>query len=199
MLTSAYLVRHGETEWSKSGRHTGTSEIPLSAEGESRAAALARRLSGVAFARVLVSPRARARRTCELAGLGPRAEVDEDLAEWDYGAYEGLRTAEITSRRPGWCLFRDGCPGGESPADVSARADRLIARIRSMEGTVALFSHGHFGRVLGARWAGMPVEEARRLLINTACVGILAYEHADPGSPVIALWNYPPSGEAVFT
>jgi probable phosphoglycerate mutase len=195
MISNAYFIRHGETAWSKSGRHTGRTDIPLSDEGETKARSIAAHLASIHFSRVLVSPRQRARRTCELAGLGSRAETDPDLAEWDYGGYEGLHTAEILKDRPDWILFRDGCPGGESPAQVSSRADRLIGRIRSMDGTVALFSHGHFGRVLAARWIGLPVLDAQRLLLDTACLGILGFEHANPAAPVIALWNYPPSGE----
>jgi broad specificity phosphatase PhoE len=195
MPSNAYLVRHGDTEWSSSGRHTGRTEVPLSGAGEARAALLRPRLAPVAFDHVLVSPRLRARRTCDLAGLGAGAVVEPDLAEWDYGEYEGLMSAEILRGRPGWSLFRDGCPGGESPAQVGARADRLIARIRAMGGTVALFSHGHFGRVLAARWVDLPVLDGQRLLLDTASIGILGYEHGSAGSPVIALWNYPPMGE----
>jgi broad specificity phosphatase PhoE len=197
MPPKAYIVRHGETAWSKSGQHTGRTEVALSPEGEAKARALGARLGPVAFGRVLVSPRQRARRTCELSGLGGRAETEPDLAEWDYGDYEGLRSAEILKGRPGWCLFRDGCPGGESPEQVSERADRLIGRIRLMEGIVALFSHGHFGRVLATRWIGQPVLEGRRYQLDTACIGILGHEHDNPASPVLALWNFPPSGEPV--
>jgi probable phosphoglycerate mutase len=193
MLSRVFLARHGETAWSKSGRHTGHTDIELSAQGEENARRLEGLLAGVRFSAVLTSPRQRARRTCELAGLGANAQPDPDLAEWDYGDYEGLRSADILKVRPGWRLFRDGCPGGESPADVSGRADRLIARLRSMEGDVALFSHGHFGRALAARWIGLPVRDGERLLLDTASVGILAYEHGSPEAPVLALWNaHPP-------
>jgi broad specificity phosphatase PhoE len=192
MVTGVYLVRHGETEWSKSGRHTGRTEIPLSAQGELNAGRLAAGLASVAFSSVLTSPRARARRTCELAGLGAGAVADPDLAEWDYGDYEGLTSAEILRGRPGWELFRDGCPGGETPAQVAARADRLIARVRPMQGFVALFTHGHFGRALAVRWVGLPVGAGERLLLDTASVGILSYEHANPAAPVIARWNISP-------
>lgn len=184
-----FIARHGETSWSASGQHTGRTDLPLTAQGEGNARGLARRLGGVAFGTVLTSPRQRARRTCELAGLGAAARVDPDLAEWDYGDYEGLRTAEIRARRPGWNLFADGCPGGESPADVSDRADRLIARLGALEGNVALFTHGHFGRVLAARWVELPVLAAERFLLGTASVGILGHEHGDPAEPVISLWN----------
>ena len=152
MLHRVFLARHGETDWSKSGRHTGRTDLALSAQGELNARRLAGPLSGIGFARVLTSPMRRARRTCELAGLGAGAEVEPDLAEWDYGAYEGLTSAEILARRPGWRLFKEGCPGGESPARVEARADRLIARLRAMDGNVALFSHGHFGAGHSLDW-----------------------------------------------
>jgi broad specificity phosphatase PhoE len=194
MVSSVYLGRHGETDWSRSGRHTGRTEIPLSAQGELNARRLASALAPVNFSHVLTSPRQRARRTCELAGVGAGAVSDPDLAEWDYGDYEGLTSAEILKERPGWELFRDGCPGGETPPQVAARADRLIARVRSMQGNVALFSHGHFGRALAVRWAGLPVGDGERLLLDTASLGILSYEHANPAAPVIARWNLPPPG-----
>jgi broad specificity phosphatase PhoE len=193
--SKAYLIRHGDTAWSQSGQHTGTTEVALSPEGENRARLLASHLTSIRFGLVLVSPRQRARRTCELAGLGAQAQVEPDLAEWDYGDYEGLKSAQILGGRPGWCLFRDGCPGGESPAQVSDRADRIIARVRSSGPDVALFSHGHFGRVLAVRWIGLPVVEGRHFLLDTACLGVFGYEHDNPASPVLALWNYPPSGE----
>ena len=193
MLHRVFLARHGETDWSKSGRHTGRTDLALSAQGELNARRLAGPLSGIGFARVLPSPMRRARRTCELAGLGAGAEVEPDLAEWDYGAYEGLTSAEILARRPGWRLFKEGCPGGESPARVEARADRLIARLRAMDGNVALFSHGHFGRALAIRWIGLPIGDGDRLLLDTASLGIPAYERGDPAEPVIALWNSHPS------
>jgi len=189
MLPRVYLIRHGETEWSLSGRHTGRTDVPLNAAGEARARALEPRLRDVRFARVFTSPRERARQTCELAGLGRMAEIDAQLAEWDYGDYEGLRSEEIQRTRPQWNLFRDGCPHGESPADISGRADQVIARLRGLEGNVALFSHGHFGRVLAARWIELPAGEARRFLSDTASVGILDFEHGNIGAPVIALWN----------
>jgi broad specificity phosphatase PhoE len=189
MLPRVYLVRHGETEWSLSGRHTGRSDIPLIAQGEEDARAAGARLQGVRFGLVLTSPAQRARRTCELAGLSGAAEIEPDLAEWDYGDFEGLLLAEILERKPGWNIFRDGCPRGESPAQVSDRADRLIARLRALRGDVALFSHGHFGRVLAARWTGFPVLSAQRLLLSTASISVLGYEHESPQEPVIALWN----------
>jgi broad specificity phosphatase PhoE len=188
-----YLIRHGVTEWSSSGRHTGRTDIPLTVQGEKDAGWLAERLAGARFTRVLTSPRARARRTSELAGWGAEAVVDPDLAEWDYGDYEGLRTDEILRVKPDWSLFRDGCPRGESPAQVSARADGLLGRLRGLDGNIALFTHGHFGRVVGARWAGLPVADAARLQLDTASLGILGSEH---GNPVIALWNERPAGFA---
>jgi probable phosphoglycerate mutase len=193
MLHRVFLARHGETDWSRSGRHTGRTDLALSAQGELNARLLAGPMAGVRFDRVLTSPRQRARRTCELAGLGAAAETEPDLAEWDYGDYEGLTSAEILQRNPGWRLFRDGCPGGESPQQVGARADRLIARLRAMEGEVALFTHGHFGRVLAARWIGLPVGDGERLLLDTAGLGILAFEHGNRDAPVLALWNAHPT------
>lgn len=186
---SLYLIRHGETAWSRSGQHTGRTDIPLTARGEQEARALASALRGVGFGGVFTSPLVRARRTCELAGLPTVAEVEPDLSEWDYGEYEGQRSAEIRERRPGWNLFRDGAPQGETPSDVSARADRVLARLRAIEGPVAVFSHGHFGRVLGARWIGLPVEQARHFLLTTASLSVLDYDHGRRDEPAIALWN----------
>jgi len=187
-LPSVYLARHGETAWSVSGQHTGRTDLPLTERGERNARSLGERLRGMTFAKVLVSPLKRARRTSELAGLGDRAEVDVDLLEWDYGEYEGLTTAEIRSRRPGWDLFRDGCPGGESVEAVRARADRLIARIRPIEGRTILFGHSHFFRVLAARWIGLPPGDGRFYLLGTASLSVLGYEHSRD-EPVIRLWN----------
>jgi probable phosphoglycerate mutase len=189
MLLHIYLIRHGETAWSKSGQHTGRTEIPLTEAGEQSARRLGECLGGTTFSRVLTSPRQRARQTCELAGFSRAATVESDLAEWDYGSYEGKRSCEIFEKRPDWNLFRDGCPGGESPWQVSERADRLIARLRSLDGNIALFSHGHFGRVLGARWNGLPVIAGQHLLLEPASLSILGYEHDNPDAPVIALWN----------
>ena len=193
MLARIYFIRHGETEWSLSGRHTGRTDIPLTARGEDGARELAPRLRGIALARVLTSPLRRARRTYELAGLDPPAEMEPELVEWDYGDYEGRRSAEILQERPGWNLFRDGCPGGETPAQVSDRADRLLARLRGLEGNVALFSHGHFGRVLAGRWIGLTVEQAQHFLLSTASLSILGYEHNLAEKPAIVLWNALPT------
>ena len=184
-----YLIRHGETAWSLTGQHTGRTDILLTEQGEQDARELAERLRAVRFSRVFTSPRQRARRTCELVGLDAVAEIEPDLAEWDYGDYEGQRSVEIRKGRPDWNLFRDGCPGGESPAQVSERADRVIARLRALEGNIAIFSHGHFGRVLAARWIGLPVGQAQHFLLSTASLSILGYEHNLASESAIVLWN----------
>lgn len=186
---SLYLVRHGETEWSLSGRHTGRTDIELTARGEDQARGLAPRLREIRFAHVLSSPLQRARRTCELAGLGATAAIDAELAEWDYGDYEGQRSVDIRKQRADWNIFRDGCPHGESPAQVSERADRLIARLRALDANVALFSHGQFGCVLAARWIGLPLIEARHFALDTASLSILGHDSHHPEVAVIALWN----------
>ncbi len=186
---TVYLLRHGETAWSITGQHTGRTDLPLTAQGEQQVRALAEQLHGIAFDHVITSPRLRAQRTCELCGLGPIAKIDADLAEWDYGDYEGLRTAEICAQRPDWNLFRDGCPAGESPAEIRGRADRLIDRLRGLRGTVALFSHGHFGRVLGARWIDLPVTHGQHLLLDTASICILGLEQHSAAEGAIVVWN----------
>jgi probable phosphoglycerate mutase len=187
-LPSVYLARHGETAWSLSGQHTGLTDLPLTERGEANARALGERLKGMQFGLVLTSPLQRAKRTCELAGFGGAAVDDRDLVEWNYGDYEGKRTAEILQGRPGWQLFRDGCPGGESPADVGARADRVIARLRAASGNALVFSSGHILRVLAARWLGLPPDGGRYLLLSTASVSALGYEH-DSTEPVLKFWN----------
>ena len=189
MPLQVYYIRHGETDWSKSGQHTGRTDRPLTGQGEQNARNLAGRLASVGFSHVLTSPRQRARRTCELAGLGAGALIDVDLAEWDYGDYEGKRTADILEGRPSWNLFKDGCPNGETPQQIAGRADRLICRLRLLEGNVALFSHGHFGRVLAVRWIMLPVAEGERFMLDTASVSILGFERGDLAAPAIRLWN----------
>ena len=189
MLPRIYLIRHGETAWSLSGQHTGRTDVPLTAKGEQDARDLAERLRAVRFSRVFTSPRQRAQRTCELVGLGAVAEIEPDLSEWDYGDYEGQRSEDIRTGRPGWNLFQDGCPRGESPGQVSERADRVIARLRALEGNTASFSHGHFGRVLAARWIGLPVSQAQHFLLSTASLSILGYEHNLAAESAIILWN----------
>ena len=184
-----YLARHGETEWSKSGQHTGRTDIPLTSQGEAEARALGQRLQGINVAHVLTSPLVRARNTCELAGFASGVQVDADLVEWDYGAYEGRRSAEIRAENPEWNLWRDGCPNGESPADIGVRVDRVLARLRAVDGDCLVFSHGHFLRVLGARWLGLPPSGGRHLLLSTASLSTLAYEHARLDEPVLQLWN----------
>ncbi|MER9315775.1 histidine phosphatase family protein [Mesorhizobium sp. M0659] len=183
-----YLVRHGETEWSASGKHTGRTDIPLTAKGEAAARGVADRLKDLSFQAVWSSPSQRAFSTCTLAGFGAAAVKKPDLQEWDYGAYEGVKTKEILVQRPGWQLFRDGCPDGESAADVGARADRIIAGLRAIEGNVLVFSSSHFLRVLAARWLGLPPEGGAHFVLDTASLSILGYEH-DLSEPVIRRWN----------
>jgi probable phosphoglycerate mutase len=187
-LPVIHLARHGETTWSLSGQHTSRTDLPLTERGERNARALGERLLGLSFARVFISPLQRAVRTCELAGFGGTAGSDPDLFEWDYGQYEGRRTAEIHAERPDWLLFRDGCPGGESPDQVGARADRVIERVRAVRGDVLLFSSGHFLRVLAARWLGLDAPAGRYFLLGTASLSALGYEH-NLAEPAILLWN----------
>jgi broad specificity phosphatase PhoE len=191
-LLQLYLVRHGETAWSISGQHTGVTELGLTAHGEDQARALAPRLRAITFDEVLVSPRLRARQTCELAGLAARSQVEPDLAEWDYGDYEGLRSADIRKAHPQWNVWRDGCPHGETPGELSVRVDRLIARLDAMQGTVALFSHGQLGAALAARWIGLPLGEGQHFSLHPASISILGYEPHHPGRRVMALWNETP-------
>lgn len=187
-LPIVYLARHAETAWSLSGQHTGLTDLPLTAHGEGNARALGERLRGVEAAAVFVSPLQRARRTCEIAGYGEAARTDPDLVEWDYGEYEGLRTAEILSRRPAWDLFRDGCPAGETAEEVGRRADRVVARARAVAGNVLIFSSGHFLRVFAARWLGLDPAAGRYWLLGTASLSALSYEHT-LSQPAIRLWN----------
>lgn len=183
-----YLARHGETAWSVTGQHTGLTDLPLTERGERNALRLGQRLAGSVFAKVLTSPLQRAVRTGELAGFGAVAEVDPDLVEWNYGDYEGLRTAEIHMKRPGWQLFRDGCPNGESPEDVGARADRVVSRVRAFKGDVLIFSSGHFLRVFAARWLGLEPFAGKLFMLDTASLSALSYEH-DLSSPAVRFWN----------
>jgi broad specificity phosphatase PhoE len=187
-LPVIYLARHGETAWSLSGQHTGRTDLPLTERGERNARALGQRLRRLAFVKVFTSPLQRAVRTCELAGFGAVAEIDPDLAEWDYGQYEGRRTEEIHAERPDWQLFRDGCPGGESADQIGARADRVVGRLRAIKGEVLVFSSGHFLRVFAARWLGLDASAGRYLLLSTASLSAVGYEH-NLTEPAIRLWN----------
>jgi probable phosphoglycerate mutase len=187
-LPEIHVIRHGETAWTVSRRHTGLSDIPLTERGERQAHRLGKHLRGRTYAHVFTSPLQRARRTCELAGFGSAAQIDPNLVEWNYGQFDGLTTVEILKLRPGWELFRDGCPGGESAAEVGHRADRVIARLRATDGDVLLFSSGHFTRVFAARWLGLDASCGRLFLLNTTTLSILGYEH-DQTDPVIRLWN----------
>jgi len=188
ILPVIYLARHGETAWSLTGQHTGLTDLPLTERGERNARRLGERLAGLDFAKVLTSPLQRAARTCELAGFGGAAEVDPDLVEWNYGKYEGLRTVEIHGERPDWQLFRDGCPGGESPDRVGVRADHVMSRVRPIKGDVLIFSSGHILRVLAARWLGLEPAAGRFFILNTASVSVLGYEN-NLSQPVVRLWN----------
>jgi probable phosphoglycerate mutase len=187
-LPCLYLARHGETAWTVTGQHTGLTDLPLTERGRENARRLGKLIGDDPFAQVFTSPLARARQTCELAGFAARAETLDELVEWNYGDYEGQKTVDIRRERPDWQLFRDGCPGGESPADVAARADRVIAQVRSIPGNVLAFSSGHFFRVLAARWLGLPPDFGRYLLLSTATLSILGYEH-QLNEPVVRLWN----------
>ena len=188
VLPIIYLARHGETAWTLSGQHTGLTDLPLTERGERNARRLEERLRGVTFAKVFTSPLQRATRTCELAGFGAVAEIDRDLLEWNYGEYEGRRTAEILKERPNWQLFLDGCPGGESPNQIGARADRAVKRVRAIDGDVLVFSSGHFLRVFAARWLGLDAAFGRCFVLSTASLSALGYEH-NRSQPVIRLWD----------
>ena len=193
-----YLIRHGETAWSLTGQHTGRTDLPLTPHGQEMAAQLATALKDISFSLVLTSPRLRARATCAGAGLSAAAQVEPNLAEWDYGDYEGLRSAQIHESHPGWNVWEDGCPGGETPADVGGRADRLIARLHDfgaeVGGNVALFSHGQFGRALAARWIGLPVAQGQHFTIDPASISSFGFETNRPQRRVISLWNATASG-----
>ncbi|HXN01865.1 MAG TPA: histidine phosphatase family protein [Candidatus Dormibacteraeota bacterium] len=189
MADNVVLVRHGETEWSRDGRHTGRTDIPLTEEGRRQAAELTATLGARQFALVLSSPLQRALETCRLAGYGARALVRPELMEWDYGRYEGRTSRQIVAENPGWSLWRDGGPDGETPADVGRRVDRVIAEVRRVAGDVLIFAHGHVLRVLAARWLGEPPGGGRHYALQTAALSVLGYEHEDP---VISRWNLPP-------
>jgi len=187
-LPTVYLARHGETAWSISGQHTGLTDLPLTERGERNARRLGERLRGLTFTKVFTSPLKRAARTCELAGFGRVAQVEPDLLEWNYGDYEGRRTDEIHAERPGWQLFRDGCPRGETPEQVGARADHVLQQIRAVQGEVLIFSSGHFLRVLAARWLGLEPVAGRFFLLSTASLSALSYEH-NLSQPAIRMWD----------
>jgi broad specificity phosphatase PhoE len=187
-FAEVYLVRHGETEWSASGRHTGRTDMPLTPAGEEAARRVAGRLQGLSFQAVWSSPSQRASRTCELAGYSSAGVKKADLAEWDYGAYEGRTTKQILAERPGWRLFRDGCPGGETAGDVGARADCIVSQLRAVNGNVLVFSSSHFLRVLAARWLGRPPQDGALFVLDTASTSVLGYEH-DLDEPVVRRWN----------
>jgi probable phosphoglycerate mutase len=183
-----YLLRHGETEWSLNGRHTGVTDIPLTENGRKLARQLQPILAREKFVTVFTSPLQRARDTCDLAGLGTLASIDRDLMEWNYGEYEGLTTDQIRQTKPDWSVFRDGCPGGESPPEVSVRADRIVSRVRAVDGNVALFSHGHILRVLAARWINLSASYGENFLLDTATLNVLGYYRE---SPAFKIWNAP--------
>ena len=187
-LPVTYLARHGETAWTITGQHTGRTDLPLTERGEANAHRLGERLGGRTFAKVFSSPLRRAMRTCELAGFGSVAQIDADLVEWDYGEYEGRLTVDILKERPDWQLFRDGCPGGESPQQVAARADRVVSRVRAVTGDVLVFSSGHFLRMLATRWIGLEPIHGKSLMLGTASLSALGYEHSI-SDPAIRLWN----------
>ena len=188
---NVFAIRHGETAWSLSGQHTGTTDIPLTDNGRRLAERMRPALAREAFALVLCSPMQRSRETCALTGLGDKAVIDADLAEWNYGQYEGLTPKQIQERRPGWLIFRDGCPGGESPEQVGVRVDRVIERARAAQGDVALFAHGHVLRVLAARWIGQPAGSGQHFLLDTGTLCILGYYH---DIPAVKAWNGPLAG-----
>ena len=192
-LLQLYLVRHGETAWSLTGQHTGRTDLGLTVHGEAQARILAPQLHDITFSAVFTSPLKRARQTCELAGLSASSRIEPDLAEWNYGDYEGLRSADIRLSHPDWNVWRDGCPNGETPADLSGRVDRLIDRLCQSQGNVALFSHGQFGAALAARWIGLPLLAAQHFALHPASISILGHETAHPDRRVVQLWNETPT------
>ena len=190
---NVFAIRHGETSWSLSGQHTGTTDIPLTDNGRRLAERMRPVLATNVFELVLCSPMQRARETCKLAGFGDRAIIDPDLIEWNYGEYEGLTPEQIHEAVPGWLIFRDGCPGGEAPEQVGVRVDRVIARSRAVAGNTALFAHGHLLRVLAARWIGLPASGGQHFLLNTGTLCVLGYYHE---IPAVRIWNGPLLDEA---
>jgi probable phosphoglycerate mutase len=189
LVPDVYLARHGETEWTLAGQHTGLTDLPLTANGEEQARRLGQRLAETTFAKVLSSPLQRAMRTCQLSGYGSAAEADPDLIEWNYGDYEGKKRAEILAQRPEWLIFRDGCPNGESPTDVRNRADRVISRIQKVDGDVLIFSSGHILRVLIARWLGLVPSRGAYFKLGTATLSVLGCDHNNRAEPLIRLLN----------
>jgi probable phosphoglycerate mutase len=199
-LPRLFLARHGDTAWTESRQRTGRTDLPLNERGEERAGQLGERLRRFSFARAFTSPLQRASKTCSLAGFGGMAEVDPDLVEWDYGRFEGKLTRDILNERPGWEMFRDGCPDGESPRDVAGRADRFIGRVHGLEGDTLAFSSAHIIRMIAARWLGLPPGAGRFFFCRPASVGVLGFEHNSRDEPIICLWNYiapPPESTAV--
>ena len=184
-----FLIRHGETAWALTGQHTGRTDIPLTTHGEVEAHNLGRLLATISFSQILCSPLKRAQQTCAACISGKSPVIIPELAEWDYGEYEGRRSADILQQRPNWNIYRDGCPGGESPEQISTRADNLIMRLHESEGNIALFTHGQIGSAIGARWINLPLVEAQHLSLSTASLSILSFDAHHPGVPVIALWN----------
>jgi len=189
-LPKLYLARHGDTAWTDSHQHTGRTDLALNVRGEEHARQLGERLRGFSFVRIFTSPLQRASKTCELAGFGVGAEVDNDLIEWDYGRFEARRTSDVLKEWPRWELYRDGCPGGESPEDVAMRADRFLARVHSINGDVLAFSSGHIIRMIAARWCGLTPAAGRVFFCRPASVGLLGFEHDSRDQPIIRLWNY---------
>ena len=189
-LPRLFLARHGDTAWTESRQHTGLTDLPLNERGGEHARQLGERLKRFTFARVFTSPLQRASKTCALAGFGAAAQVDPDLVEWDYGRFEGKLTKDILKERPGWEMFRDGCPGGESPQDVAGRAERFIDRARAVEGNVLAFSSGHIIRMIAARWLRLPPGAGRFFFCRPASVGVLGFEHNSRDGPIIGLWNF---------
>ena len=187
-----YLIRHGETEWSLSRQHTGRTDIALTANGENEARMLGKSLSRISFAHILTSPRNRARQTCALMGLDAVAEIEPDLAEWEYGDFEGKRSTDIREVNPNWNIYRDGCPNGEEPEQIASRAERLIARVSTLQGNIALFTHGQFSGVLAMKWIELPIELAYHFPLDTASLSILSFDSTHPQLRVIALWNFTP-------